>query len=447
MKITDSLLLARAKLRARRVRSVLTALAAGFMLVVLISGSFFTASLTQAVDQRAQRSDKYMAIGPNSEELPSGATEKLLSYALPARVQGIDGKAAFRYDFDEYLSLESIRFLEGELFTDYIADGQSIEAVAENEIPIIVSTDYVVYAKDIELRESMPPEERVATIQAAQQEFLGRTIELSFLPNAPQEVDNGVVEFATAPSLDSLNLIKIPARVVGFAPSASSLFVSSSLHYMPFSYVDSPLLTGVVSDSIDQIKSQDFTEAVYVFNDAKSRQAYIDECAQIAFCQYYNDPVATITSYVDDFKGFIRYVVVVLAIIVAASMFVTVSKIISDNERETGVFRAIGARRADIVNIYFTYATMLSLLAFALAFLLSLGVMLYFSARFGNSFAYQITEFTGNYSQTGGVLLIGFNIIELAVIALIGIASAILGAIIPVLRAVYRDPIKAMRTD
>jgi hypothetical protein len=147
------------------------------------------------------------------------------------------------------------------------------------------------------------------------------------------------------------------------------------------------------------------------------------------------------------FNKFFTIATAGVALLAALIMMGTVGRIIADSRRETAVFRAIGAKRGDIWQIYLTYTLMLASLIAAV----SLSAAFILSHILSQHYAQQLTVNA----------LVAFNVQDLSqkfvlstfyardimfIIALV-ICAAILSAIVPLLTNVRRSPIKDMRDE
>lgn len=153
----------------------------------------------------------------------------------------------------------------------------------------------------------------------------------------------------------------------------------------------------------------------------------------------------------DDFKrGFSKVFAIAgagVAVLAALIMMGTVGRIIADSRRETAVFRALGAKRLDIAEIYIAYVAMIALLVF----IISLGIASV-AAYFVNHHYSQIVTVDG---------LLAFNVADLSqkivlmkvytqdilYIAALIVGGAVMAALFPILNNVRRNPIKDMRDD
>lgn len=142
-----------------------------------------------------------------------------------------------------------------------------------------------------------------------------------------------------------------------------------------------------------------------------------------------------------------RFLILAVVLIAALIMMGNVGKIIADSRRETAVFRALGAKRSDIAQIYLGYTTLLSLLVAGCAFV------------FGGIGAYFINQrYSGNLSVTAVITygaqdvhkrftLFGLDIRLLGAVLGLVILAGLLSASIPLLTNMRRNPIRDMRND
>lgn len=137
-------------------------------------------------------------------------------------------------------------------------------------------------------------------------------------------------------------------------------------------------------------------------------------------------------------------VVVAIAIII---MSTTVGRMITDGRRETAVFRAIGAKRTDIVAIYGVYTLCLSLCVAIFA----LGAGLLIAAGVDNHFWREATVqaqllFGASNSQRE-FHFFALNLPVIGILLFIAVGSGILSMVWPLIRNVRRNPIKDMREE
>ncbi|HEU4914923.1 MAG TPA: ABC transporter permease [Candidatus Saccharimonadales bacterium] len=164
-----------------------------------------------------------------------------------------------------------------------------------------------------------------------------------------------------------------------------------------------------------------------------------------------------VTSYgnsagaVEEFRSSIwkvaRFVILGVIIIATLIMMGNVGKIIADSRRETAVFRALGAKRSDIAQIYIGYTFFLSILVAALSFVIgSIGA--YLVDRFISEDLSATAVITYNAQDIHRQFtLIGFDGRLLAAILGLIILAGLLSTAAPLLTNTRRNPINDMRND
>jgi ABC-type lipoprotein release transport system permease subunit len=139
-----------------------------------------------------------------------------------------------------------------------------------------------------------------------------------------------------------------------------------------------------------------------------------------------------------------------LLIIIGICSFVmmgTIGKVIADSRKETSVFRAVGAKRMDIAQIYLLYTAILGTLSFGLAVLLGGAVALWFEATYSGTVSADAVLAFNTHDLHKTFHLIGFAPLDMAAIYLLALGVSLLGALLPLLTNVSRNPVKDMRAD
>lgn len=142
-----------------------------------------------------------------------------------------------------------------------------------------------------------------------------------------------------------------------------------------------------------------------------------------------------------------RVVAPVILCIAALVLMGIVGKIIADSRRETAVFRALGATRSSIAQIYLTYGLFIALIVMAIAGLLGGIGAFALSERF--SPALSVTAVLAYNAQDLHKQFTLFGIDPLYVLAVfvLIIVATLLSTIIPLLTNVRRNPIRDMRDE
>ena len=146
-------------------------------------------------------------------------------------------------------------------------------------------------------------------------------------------------------------------------------------------------------------------------------------------------------------RPIIMWTFISVTIIAAFILLIIISRTIADSRKESAVFRALGATRLDISQIYFVYTMIVALLT--ALFSIAAGLIVVYIAD--NVFASQITA-TLRIAMTPKDLATTFHFwtidwIVIGAVALSIIAAAVLACLIPLIRNTRRNPIKDMRDE
>jgi hypothetical protein len=161
----------------------------------------------------------------------------------------------------------------------------------------------------------------------------------------------------------------------------------------------------------------------------------------------FGNPLAT---FADAQKGISQGEIIalsIIAILAAIVMMGTIGKVIADSRKETSVFRAVGAKRLDIAQIYLLYTLILASLAFLVAVAIGAGFALYLELKYTPDIS-ALAVLAFNAKDLHKTFhLIGFNPLDFAKIYLFVLATALFSAGVPLLGAIKRNPVKDMRED
>ena len=146
-------------------------------------------------------------------------------------------------------------------------------------------------------------------------------------------------------------------------------------------------------------------------------------------------------------KPIIMWTFIGVTIIAAFILLIIISRTIADSRKESAVFRALGATRLDISQIYFFYTMIVALLT--ALFSIAAGLIVVYIAD--NLLASQITA-TLRIAMTPKDLATTFHFwtIDWAIIGAVAlsiITAAVLACLIPLIRNTRRNPIKDMRDE
>ncbi len=136
--------------------------------------------------------------------------------------------------------------------------------------------------------------------------------------------------------------------------------------------------------------------------------------------------------------------VVVLAVIIMTSM---IGRTVADGRRETAVFRALGAKRSDIVAIYAVYTLCLIILIAIISLAVGLGAAYGLDAYYGQDATLQAKLLFDAVNTNLTFRFFSINIALLGVVVVIIVISGLFSMVIPTLRNIRRNPIQDMREE
>jgi hypothetical protein len=149
-------------------------------------------------------------------------------------------------------------------------------------------------------------------------------------------------------------------------------------------------------------------------------------------------------------KGFakvFRIASIVITIIAAIIMIGTVGRVIADSRRETAVFRAIGAKRLDIAQIYFTYTVFLAALVAVTAMLIGFILASIADSKWADGMTIEALVAYNAQDLSREFHLYGFNSTQLMLIIGLIVLAGIASAVLPLLTNIRRNPINDMRDE
>ncbi len=173
-----------------------------------------------------------------------------------------------------------------------------------------------------------------------------------------------------------------------------------------------------------------------------------------------NDPVAGLGSYVqqipsrfemlEDLVRFFRSAGLGVGgfFLVVSSFFLmtTLGKIISDSQKEIGVFRAVGAQKRDVKKIYFAYAWLLVTGGFVIGVFIAVMLDGIASLKWGEDLFYQMMN-AGVSASVSEPAFLFVHVVPLYIIAVYAalIVLGVLASAIPIRRASKIDPIQVLK--
>lgn len=137
----------------------------------------------------------------------------------------------------------------------------------------------------------------------------------------------------------------------------------------------------------------------------------------------------------------------IVAVLAGIIMMGTVGKMIADSRRETAVFRAIGAKKLDIAQIYLLYTLFLSILVTLFAVLLGLIAAMWADAKWSADATQQALVAYNAQDLDKDFQLYQLYLPDMAYLLAIAVTAGLLSALLPLIRSLRRNPIRDMRDD
>lgn len=141
------------------------------------------------------------------------------------------------------------------------------------------------------------------------------------------------------------------------------------------------------------------------------------------------------------------YAALVISVIAGIIMMGTVGRMIADSRRETAVFRAIGAKKLDIAQIYVIYVICLSLLISLFALLIGLILALIAHDHWSADATVQAITAYNSQDLDKTFSLYAFYLPDILLLVGLALAAGLLSAVLPLFRNLRRNPIRDMRDD
>ncbi|CAN5184530.1 hypothetical protein BH11PAT4_BH11PAT4_3870 [soil metagenome] len=457
MNIRYASLLAATKFRTRLGRSIVTVVAASLVASIMLVASFSLTGLENGVTQLSDtklsklnlvRENVYSnepvsADGiPSTEGLPyknleeyriftkdSGIVEVFQEYSLdPVTFSEPKLKTNPNQDFFGGSSNLNITARTPKLYATYLDENPP--AAVEGTVPAVIAQNILLSLADVTFKDSDNASYRISKIREAASAWLGKVV------TATQSVTSDQAQTSTK------------LTIQGFFSSGGLL---SSGEYGSIIVPDNAL--GNLSASTMQKSNVTYFAS---FPNQEAQVAYASDLSKpptdfnqkfFRYGSVYGNPLLAFKEIKQTAQSVLTYVVLALLVAVGIAMLTTLAKIISDSERESGVFRAIGAKGQDILQIYVTYSVFISFVAMVVSLIVATALSGYLTNRFAPDLTAQLISLSGSTNTGANISLIGFNFLHLVGVFFAILIASILGTLIPLTKLLRQDPIKALRAD
>ena len=207
--------------------------------------------------------------------------------------------------------------------------------------------------------------------------------------------------------------------------------------------------------NLKSLQAAGIGETIITFNSLDDARAFIkdqgcpvqDNCGKPFTLESYGSNYLLMDDLQALLTRFLNYALlggVGIAIIIIWFMM---TRIIIDSRRETAVFRAIGAKRRDIVSIYMLYSIAVALRITVFALVVGIGGALIVQLQFGAEASDYAQASFGIFAGVNDFSLVSFHSPLLIWVTLSIIGISLIATVPPLIRNVRRNPIKDMRDE
>jgi ABC-type antimicrobial peptide transport system permease subunit len=128
-------------------------------------------------------------------------------------------------------------------------------------------------------------------------------------------------------------------------------------------------------------------------------------------------------------------------------IWIAMARVITDSRRETAVFRALGAKRIDIMRIYIVYSAIVAVLIIVFALVMGAVGVTIIQILYGSQATNYAKVAYGVFDQLQPFSFIGININLILVVIIAIILVSLIAVLPPLVRNVRRNPIRDMRDE
>ncbi|HEU0266499.1 MAG TPA: ABC transporter permease, partial [Candidatus Saccharimonadaceae bacterium] len=133
--------------------------------------------------------------------------------------------------------------------------------------------------------------------------------------------------------------------------------------------------------------------------------------------------------------------VMIFAVVIMTTI---VGRVVADSRKESAIFRALGARRADIAAIYISYAMIFIVLV---ALILGLGVAWLVGTYYDDGTTVQAKLLFDAVNANLHVDLFRIDVLQLVRIVIAIVAVGIVSTVVPLMHSIRRNPINDLREE
>jgi hypothetical protein len=161
----------------------------------------------------------------------------------------------------------------------------------------------------------------------------------------------------------------------------------------------------------------------------------------------FGNPLAALQDISNQASRALSIIVAVLATLAGLVMMGTIGKIIADSRKETSVFRALGARRRDIAQIYLLFSIMLATFGLIVATVIGSIAAVILDIQNSPALTAQALLAFNSSQLTHTFHIVAVNPVDFIELIGFAIAVGVTGALLPLATNLRRSPIKDMREE
>lgn len=247
-----------------------------------------------------------------------------------------------------------------------------------------------------------------------------------------------------------------PLELTANNPILANFFPDNQLNGRPNNYIVELSSVDQAKNMLDQANCDPNKFAGLAMAEGSNGVKFVDMSSQVQECAkagktFFLGPYGSSSLALNDLRvGFgktFRIAALVITVIAGIIMMGTLGRIIADARRETAVFRAIGAKRLDIAQIYVTYALALAALIAFCALLAGFVISQIVQSRWGTQFTVKALVAYNARDLTRQFHLYAWSSRDVLYIISAAISAGIIGTIFPLIRNLRRNPIRDMRDE
>lgn len=183
---------------------------------------------------------------------------------------------------------------------------------------------------------------------------------------------------------------------------------------------------------------------------AEANTAKLPTCSTTGV-SYALNPFGSASLAIDEFKTNFHvlqlWAALIIGVISSVILIGMIGRIIADARKETAVFRATGATRFMIAQIYLAYTLYLVMIMVIIALVLGFAAALWVNSKYSPDASINMALLFNVADLSKQFTFYGLEPYDLGVIALTVLWAALIGAIVPIASNIQRNPIRDMRDE